>query len=430
MDRIRAPIAFTVRVTTGEEQKVSAIVQCVRTGERHRVRGGRAIGALITRLAKRGLREGRTPMQRLVLLIMLATLGFAGPVLAETGDRRQDDQDDPGAREVKVMVRNLYFGADLAPAIAAKTLPEFIGAVTGIFATVQASAPSARVAAVAEEIAAAKPDLVGLQEVALWRSQLPPDFAPAPNATTVEFDFLQILLAELAARGEDYEVVAVHVTNDIEAPALTPAGPCCREIRFTDREVILVRAGRRHRDPIELSNVQEGTFTAQLPLTLPGGLVYVQKRGWLSVDVRLRGAQFRFITSHLETDAAAPIQEQQGLEIVAGPAASRLPVIFVCDCNSRADGTGTATYAGLLGAGFEDTWFERHPHNPGLTCCQDENLRNEESKFDRRIDLIMLRGRGQVLRARVVGDEPDERTVGGLWPSDHAGVVARLRLQR
>jgi endonuclease/exonuclease/phosphatase family metal-dependent hydrolase len=402
MDRIRAPIAFTVRVTTGEERKVSAIVQCVRTGERHRVRGGRAIGALITRLAQRGLRQGRTPMQRLVLLIMLATLRFAGPVLAETGDRRQDDQDNPGAREVKVMVRNLYFGADLAPAIAAQTLPEFIGAVTGIFATVQASAPSARVAAVAEEIAAAKPDLVGLQEVALWRSQFPPDFAPAPNATTVEFDFLQILLAELAARGEDYEVVAVHVTNDIEAPALTPAGPCC----------------------------QEGTFTAQLPLTLPGGLVYVQKRGWLSVDVRLRGAQFRFITSHLETDAAAPIQEQQGLEIVAGPAASRLPVIFVCDCNSRADGTGTATYAGLLGAGFEDTWFERHPHNPGLTCCQDENLRNEESKFDRRIDLIMLRGRSQVLRARVVGDEPDERSVGGLWPSDHAGVVARLRLQR
>jgi hypothetical protein len=54
MDHIRAPIAFTVRVTTGEEREVTAIVQCVRTGEKHRVRGGRAIGALITRLAQRG----------------------------------------------------------------------------------------------------------------------------------------------------------------------------------------------------------------------------------------------------------------------------------------------------------------------------------------------------------------------------------------
>ncbi len=368
-------------------------------------------------------------MQRLVLVIMLAALGFAGPVLAETGDRRDDDRHDRGDHVVKVMVRNLYFGADLAPAIAAKSLPEFIGAVTGVFATVQASEPPARIAAVADEIAAAKPDLVGLQEVALWRSQFPPDFAPAPNATTVEFDFLQLLLAELAARGEDYEVVAVHMTNDIEVPALTPAGPCCREIRFTDREVILVRAGRHHHDPIELSNVQEGTFAAQLPFVLPGGLVYVQTRGWLSVDVRLRGAQFRFITTHLEPEAAAPIQVQQGLEIVAGPAATRLPVIFVCDCNSRADGTGTVTYADLLGAGFEDAWLERHPHIPGLTCCQDENLRNEVSTFDRRIDLIMLRGRGRVLHARVEGDEPDDRTAGGLGPSDHARVIARIRLQ-
>lgn len=429
MDRIHAPIAFTVRVTLGEERELTAIVQCVRTGERHRVRGGCAIGALITRLAQRGLRQGRKTMQRFVLTIMLAVLGFAGPVLAEAGARREDDSRDLGDHEVKVMVRNLYFGADLGPAVAATSVPEFIGAVTGIFATVQGGAPSARVAAIAEEIADAKPDLVGLQEVALWRSQLPADFAAAPNATTVEFDFLQLVLAELAARGEDYEVVAVHVTNDIEAPALTPAGPCCREIRLTDREVILVRAGHGRRDPIKLSNVQEGTFAAQLPFVLPGGLVYVQKRGWLSVDVRLRGTQFRFITSHLEAEPTAPVQVQQGQEIVAGPAATRLPVIFVCDCNSRADGTGTATHADLLGAGFEDAWSERHPHAPGLTCCQDENLRNEVSNFDRRIDLIMLPGHGDVLHARVVGDEPDDRAADGLWPSDHAGVVARIRFR-
>jgi hypothetical protein len=28
-----------------------------------------------------------------------------------------------------------------------------------------------------------------------------------------------------------------------------------------------------------------------------------------------------------------------------------------------------------------------------------------------------------------VGDEPQDR-IGGLWPSDHAGVVATLRLPR
>jgi hypothetical protein len=262
----------------------------------------------------------------------------------------------------------------------------------------------------------------------LWRSQFPPDFVPAPNATVVEFDFLQLLLAALAARGEDYDVVAVHVTNDIEVPALTPAGPCCREIRFTDREVILVRAGRHRHDPIDLSNVQEGTFAAQLPFVLPGGVVYVQKRGWLSVDVKLRNAHFRFITTHLEVDPA-PAQVQQGVEIVGGPANTRLPVVFVCDCNSRADGTGTLTYANLLGAGFDDAWLERHPHRAGLTCCQDEKLRNDVSELNRRIDLIMLRGHWQVLHARVVGNRPGDRTASGLWPSDHAGVIATIRLR-
>jgi hypothetical protein len=33
-----------------------------------------------------------------------------------------------------------------------------------------------------------------------------------------------------------------------------------------------------------------------------------------------------------------------------------------------------------------------------------------------------------VVSAEVVGDDPADRTTGGLWPSDHAGVVATLRI--
>ena len=54
----------------------------------------------------------------------------------------------------------------------------------------------------AREIATAKPDLVGLQEVALWRSgPLELDKVGVPNATTVEYDFLATLLADLRAAG-------------------------------------------------------------------------------------------------------------------------------------------------------------------------------------------------------------------------------------
>jgi endonuclease/exonuclease/phosphatase family metal-dependent hydrolase len=355
----------------------------------------------------------------LALLLVLVA-----PAVCAAGDDGRND------RAVTVMTRNLYFGADLAPAVAATTVPELIAAATHIFGVVQASNIPARAEAIAAEIATARPDLVGLQEVALWRSQFPPDFLPAPNAVTVEFDFLQLLLDALAARGLTYDVVAVHVSNDLEAPALTATGVCCREIRFTDREVILARATRAHNDPLVVSNVQDGTFAAQAAFPLPGGVLYRERRGWLAADVAARGAQLRFVTTHLLPEGPGDVlQIPQGAELVTGPANTALPVILVCDCNSRADGTGTATYANFLAAGFADGWTERQPHLAGLTCCQAEDLRNPTSLFDQRIDLVLVRGRAHVRQIEIVGDEETDRTPDGLWPSDHAGVVATVQLK-
>ena len=55
----------------------------------------------------------------------------------------------------------------------------------------------------------------------------------------------------------------------------------------------------------------------------------------------------------------------------------------------------------------------------------------DTSDIDHRIDLVLARGAdGQALPAdqgRIVGIDPANRTATGLWPSDHAGVVLRLR---
>jgi hypothetical protein len=34
----------------------------------------------------------------------------------------------------------------------------------------------------------------------------------------------------------------------------------------------------------------------------------------------------------------------------------------------------------------------------------------------------------EAVAAEVLGEEPEDRTAAGLWPSDHAGVVATLHL--
>jgi hypothetical protein len=40
----------------------------------------------------------------------------------------------------------------------------------------------------------------------------------------------------------------------------------------------------------------------------------------------------------------------------------------------------------------------------------------------------MTKGGFETVRADVVGEEAADRTAGGLWPSDHAGLVTTLRL--
>jgi hypothetical protein len=77
--------------------------------------------------------------------------------------------------------------------------------------------------------------------------------------------------------------------------------------------------------------------------------------------------------------------------------------------------------------GGHDTWLAVNAADPGYTCCNAENLLNPIPTMTQRIDHVLADWDGGVLRSRVVGIDPDNRTPSGLWPSDHAGVVAALQ---
>ena len=78
--------------------------------------------------------------------------------------------------------------------------------------------------------------------------------------------------------------------------------------------------------------------------------------------------------------------------------------------------------------GFVDAWAEEGS-GPGFTCCQDDDLLNAESHLsDRRDFVLFTNGSFQATDAELVGANPADRTPSRLWPSDHAGVVAKLRL--
>jgi hypothetical protein len=244
-----------------------------------------------------------------------------------------------------------------------------------------------------------------------------------------------LLLGALAACGLHYGVVAEVINFDSEIPAMSlPGVTGLGLVHFTDRDVILARTDLK-RDRLFLSNVQSSNFDSNLIVQAAGGDLPIL-RGWASVDVTVRGKTFRFLTTHLE--AFSPeIQVMQAIELLAGPGDTSLPLVFAGDFNSNANAFDTATYGNLIDAGFVDAWSQIDPLDPGYTCCEAANLLNANPSLDTRIDLVLMRD-GVGLRhrpivadaAEVVGEEPNDKTASGLWPSDHAGVVVKFHLGR
>jgi hypothetical protein len=330
------------------------------------------------------------------------------------------------------MTRNIYLGADLSPLFAVTSIEELIAVATRVWAIVQETDFPARAKLLAEEIVDSEPHIVGLQEVSLWRTQTPSDGSPTPNATDVEYDFLQILLQEIRRRGGRYAPVATVDNFDGEVPILTPSG--LQDLRLTDRDVMLARTDLP-RQELSVANGQGRNFDARIRIPNPVLGEIVVLRGWTAVDVMVRGIPSRVVNTHLEV-VDPRVQIAQGDELLAGPLQTTLPAVLVGDLNSAADGNGapgqsdTPTYQNILDAGFVDSWRDRPIRSLGYTCCQAEDLLNERSTLTERIDFVLSRGSIIPMSARRIGADSSERTPRDLWPSDHAGVVANLRLRR
>lgn len=368
-------------------------------------------------------------------VLVLAACTTDAPFATAPRDARVRDIGDVHAdKAVTVLSRNLYLGSDLAPVLGATTPQGVVAGASQIWATVNATNFPARAGALAREIAATRPALIGLQEVTMYRVQVPSDqLGPAPTpATQVRFDFLTILLDSLAARGLDYRVASGVQNIDIELPAFVAPG-VLGDVRLTDRDVILARGD------VATSDSRGSQFAAKVPIRVGGanGPVITIPRGWTSVVADVDGRTLRFANTHLELGgASAPVQVAQGRELLAILAAEWLPTVLVGDLNSDALGTSTPTYVEVRAAGFQDAWSQARPGEPGLTCCHAERLDNATATFDERIDFVLFRdpklgparGSFDALAADVLGEEPADRTPSGLWPSDHAGVVATLRV--
>ena len=386
------------------------------------------------------------------------TLGLLLGPLAVTSSA---DGKNPPAKPVTVMTRNIYLGADInRPVEAALRAAAQPGANQLTIVTALANATHLTRAIVdrtdfdvrgrllADEIADVQPDLIGLQEVALWRhGPLQLSQVGVPNAGTVDYDFLGILLDDLSERGAPYVAVSIADRADVESPSFTGSiatpGGDPRDIRLTMRDVVLMRASS------SLTKLDEGQDIYDVNLQVAvAGVRFDFDRGYQWVDVRAGAKRFRFVNTHLEA-FSSDIALAQANELLAEATSPDRSTVFVCDCNSDPANSSIkpidhvphkAPYEQITGAGgYTDLWKDsgRPADLPGFDGGDTSGLNETVDEaapgsWTHRIDMVFGRTEnGDELttdRGQVTGRDADPRDpVTGLWPSDHAGVVMRVR---
>jgi endonuclease/exonuclease/phosphatase family metal-dependent hydrolase len=359
-------------------------------------------------------RHSRMGLRGIAVLATAAlTVSLAAPALADT-------QPAQAQRRLRVATYNLYLGANLAPLIStpSEDIPEAAG---DIWEHVQATDFPIRAEAIADLIVEEHPHLVGLQEVALWQT------GPTPGALTTRYDFLQILLDELAERGAPYETAAVNPFLTGTLPMSTDTTPDTW-VRFTDRNAIIARADLED-ETFFVANPVSAVFQARIPLTILGQPFNIT-RGYATVDVQFRGKWIRFATTQPEA-YSVDIRKLQAYELVQALATSPYDVVLAGDINSERDFIGDS-YQILTAAGYTDVWTETMPGVPDYTASFGDDLVGPPSELDHTVDYVLRSTVGTIDgvdgEGEITGEEIDDQTSTGGWPSDHAGVAVTVQI--
>ena len=300
------------------------------------------------------------------------------------------------------MTRNLYLGADLLPLAAAAPGAPFDAAVKATLAHVEATGPTARMTLVAKEIATARPDLVGLQEVSVW-STGPIGGKPLH----VNVDYLNTIMSELKRLHAPYRVVAQRLSLHLQAQSTS------EEVSFTDGNVVLARSG------VTVSNVRSADFAHLLKIATQALGSVAVTRSWNALDATVGGAHLHFVNTQLEAYSTS-VRLQQAQELVAGPLRSKRETILAGDLNSSANLPNVADrppFLAIAHAGFND---ER---TSIPNCCFNDDLTT--GRWDHIVDHIMAKPAVKLIRSFLTGRET---TSTGRHPSDHGGVVSVLQL--
>jgi endonuclease/exonuclease/phosphatase family metal-dependent hydrolase len=300
---------------------------------------------------------------------------------------------------VVVATYNLYLGADLSLVLGDRAPGEMAANLEEVQRQLLVTAFDTRAGLVADALSRHVPDLVGLQEVCTWTLE----------GETL-WDFGALLCAALAERGLVYDVVCEVQTFGGQAHLAAGSG-LAGAIDLSGSNVVLRRQG----SGVSINQTGSGVFGEALGVRSLNVDHLAITRGWCGAACEVVGRPFAFVNTHTEAYDAASRNTQRD-ELLAAASGWAGPLVVVGDFNARPGEVG-------MPEELVDAWVAGGA-GPGWTCCQAPDLSNPDSQLHERIDYVWARG-AEVEHVALMGDEP-AASAGLRWPSDHAGVVARL----
>jgi endonuclease/exonuclease/phosphatase family metal-dependent hydrolase len=249
-------------------------------------------------------------------------------------------------------------------------------------------------------IAALRPDVIGLQEIVVRRDG---------------FDEAAVLLDGLG-----YEVAFGAAMRWSEASPMLP---------------------HDHADSDAFGNAIASRWPIRRRAVhaLPGFEETGERRSMLGALVETPAGVLPFVTTHLNWKSHHGWVRERQVVAVAGFAAAwaadaTFPPVVVGDLNAEPDSQEIRFLCGLVSLGGRSTYFQDAwrvaGDGPGYTWDNRNPYAATGFQRDRRIDYILAgepetsRGRGWVETVRLAFTEP----TAGVYPSDHFGIVAELRV--
>jgi endonuclease/exonuclease/phosphatase family metal-dependent hydrolase len=357
------------------------------------------------------------------------------------------------------MSRNIYLGADVG--VALELIPDMPAAAQFMWDQVNKNDFSKRSVALAAEIQAYKPDVIGLQEATIWYCK--------KNAWSKKFEVFNFTDQLLTALGGDYVLASKDGKNAFNPgysinpiPFLTMVKDPERfqKIFGQDKAACGFQIGDALAIKKELAqqviNVGNTEYEASYSIVPTLMTIY---RGYTWADINIANIPVRFITTHLESiwdENKVPNAAKQATQLIKDVKETNMPLVIIGDFNSDprdprpinaanpglqptaskecpAGSSKCNAYRLMKEAGFNDagpdssdpttyTWGM----NALLTGPDPDRLKSaqgmgNEYGFTDRLDYIFTKNGVDVSTSQIIGYKAP-------YATDHAGVFAEFTI--